>query len=98
MTEMVSSALVQEAISRGILFGFDRCEEKASHRHLMKRLEMAVSELDLALERSTKLPITDVSLLLCRKMIKSANVEAMEVLDKHKKQAVPTAPRTKHKE
>ncbi|WVZ61690.1 LOW QUALITY PROTEIN: hypothetical protein U9M48_011523, partial [Paspalum notatum var. saurae] len=55
----------------------------------MERLEMAVSELELALERSTKLPITDVPLLQRRKKIKCAYVQAMELLDKHKQQAVP---------
>ncbi|WVZ73650.1 hypothetical protein U9M48_021935 [Paspalum notatum var. saurae] len=36
----------------------------------MERLEMAVSDLELALERSAKLPITDIALLQRRNMIK----------------------------
>jgi ElaB/YqjD/DUF883 family membrane-anchored ribosome-binding protein len=91
MVEMVWSVLVQEAISRVISFGFSRREEKASQGHLMERLQMAANELELSLERSAKMPITDVSLFQCRKTIKRAYIEAMEQLDKHKQQAVPAA-------
>ncbi|WVZ61693.1 hypothetical protein U9M48_011526 [Paspalum notatum var. saurae] len=78
-----------EAVSRGFSFAWGKCEsKKLSQGHMMERLEMAVSELELALERSVKLPITDVSLLQRRKMIKCAYVQAMELLDKHKQQAV----------
>lgn len=48
---------------------------------------MAASELELALERSTKLPITDVSLLQRRKMIERGYDEAMELLNKCNQQA-----------
>ncbi|CAD6221507.1 unnamed protein product [Miscanthus lutarioriparius] len=86
---MLRSALVQEAVSRGVSFVLGWREEKASQGHLKERLEMAANELELALERSAKLPITDVSLLQRRKMIKRGYVEAMELLKKDKQQAVP---------
>ena len=85
------SALVQETVSRGVSFALGKREEKASQGHLMERLEMAVSELEFALERAMELPIRHVvSLLGRRKQIKSVYVEAMELLHKHKQQqAVP---------
>ena len=89
MAEMVCSALVQETVSRGVSFALGRREEKASQGHLTERLEMAVSELEFALERAMELPIRHLSLLQRRKMIKRAYVEAMELLDKHKQQAMP---------
>ncbi|WVZ83906.1 hypothetical protein U9M48_031001, partial [Paspalum notatum var. saurae] len=91
MAEMMLSAVVQEAVSRGISFLLDKREEQTSEAHIMGRLEMAVSDLELALERSAKLPITDVSPLQRRKMIKCAYVEAMELLDQHKEEAAPAA-------
>lgn len=50
---------------------------------------MAVSELEFALERAMELPIRHLSLLQRRKIIKRAYIEAMELLDKHRQQAVP---------
>ncbi|WVZ61694.1 hypothetical protein U9M48_011527 [Paspalum notatum var. saurae] len=82
----------QEAVSRGFSFAWGKCENKElSQEHMMERLEMAVSELELALERSIKLPITDVSLLQRRQMIKCAYVQARELLHKHKQQAAPVS-------
>ena len=89
MAEMVCSALFQETVSRCISFALGRREEKASQGHLRERLEMAVSELEFALERAMELPIRHLSLLQRRKIIKRAHVEAMELLDKHRQQAVP---------
>jgi hypothetical protein len=87
---MVCSALVQETLSRGVSFALGRREEKASQGHLMERLQMAISELEFALERAKELPIRHDSLLDRRRMIKRAYLEAMELLDKHKQQqAVP---------
>ncbi|XP_066393148.1 uncharacterized protein [Miscanthus floridulus] len=86
---MASPVIFQEAVNRGVTFGLARWDEKASQGHLKERLEMAANELELALERSAKLPITDVSLLQRRKMIKRGYVEAMELLKKDKQQAVP---------
>ncbi|XP_066393147.1 uncharacterized protein [Miscanthus floridulus] len=90
MVEMVCSALVQETVSRGVSFALGKREEKASQGHLMERLEMAVSQLEFALERVQELRIRQLSLICRRKQIKSAYVEATELLDKHKQQqAVP---------
>jgi len=90
MAEMVCSALVQETVSRGVSFALGMREEKASQGHLMERLEMAVSQLEFALERAQELRIRHLSLICRRKQIKSAYVEATELLDKHKQQqAVP---------
>ncbi|XP_066393146.1 uncharacterized protein [Miscanthus floridulus] len=90
MAEMVCSALVQETVSRGVSFALGKREEKASQGHLMERLEMAVSQLEFALERAQELRIRHLSLISRRKQIMSAYVEATELLDKHKQQqAVP---------
>lgn len=89
------SAVVQEAVSRGVSFVFGKREEeeKTPEAHTMDRLEMAASDLELALERSAKLPITDVSLIRRRNKIKRGYVEAMELLDKHKQAAAASAGR-----
>lgn len=50
--------------------------------HNVERLKMAVSQLEFALERTRKLPITDVSLLNQRKMFKLAYIEATGLLTK----------------
>ncbi|KXG23738.1 hypothetical protein SORBI_3008G133900 [Sorghum bicolor] len=50
------------------------------HKHNVERLKMAVSQLEFALERTGKLPITDVSLLDQRKMFKLAYVEGTDLL------------------
>jgi hypothetical protein len=90
MAEMFVSTLVQETVSKSVSFVLGKREEKASQGHLMERLQMAVSELEFALERAQELPIRHLSLLGRRKQIKSAYNEAMELLDKHKQQqAVP---------
>ncbi|KAM0875019.1 hypothetical protein ACQ4PT_037057 [Festuca glaucescens] len=84
MAEMVASALVQEGVSGVLSLAVSNREDKASQGHLMKRLEMAQSELEFALERSSKMPITDVSLLQRRMMLKCAFKECTIVLNKHK--------------
>lgn len=90
MAEVLGSALAQEAVSRAVSFGLSRREEKASQGHLTERLEMAVSELEFALERAQELPIRHLSLLRRRKQFKLAYAEAMELLDRrNKQQAVP---------
>ncbi|KAJ1254561.1 hypothetical protein BS78_K033300 [Paspalum vaginatum] len=91
MLGMVGSAMVQEAVSRAVSFVVGKREEAASQGHLMERLEMAANHLEFALEMSIKLPILDVSLLQRRKMIKCAYVQAMELLERHRQQAVPAA-------
>jgi hypothetical protein len=93
MAEMVCSALVQETVSRGVSFVLGKREEKASQGHLMEKLEMEVNRLEFALERAQYLPISHLSLISRRKMIESAYVEAMKLLNKQQQQqAVPPAP------
>ncbi|WVZ61708.1 hypothetical protein U9M48_011538 [Paspalum notatum var. saurae] len=89
---MVFSSVLQEFVSQGISFVLGKRKMKDSQGHMMERLEMAASGLELALGRSAKMPITDVSLLKRRKMLKRAYLEAMELLDKHKQQAAAAAP------
>ena len=84
MAEMVGSAVVQEAVSRVSSFMFNRRYEKEL---IVDRLEMALSELELALERSAKLPITDVALLRRRRLFKWAYIEGMRRLNRYKGEA-----------
>ncbi|CAM0145198.1 unnamed protein product [Urochloa decumbens] len=85
MAEMVGSAVVQEAVSRVSSFVLGKRKDKASEGHNIERLEMALSELEFALERSVKLPITDVSLICRRKVLKHAYAEGRNLLNKHKR-------------
>ncbi|KAF8731316.1 hypothetical protein HU200_016370 [Digitaria exilis] len=87
MAGILGSAVVQEAISRVSSIIFRKHEERASRKHIIERLEMAHTELELALERSGKLPITDVSLLRRRKILKRAYKECGDVLHRCKLQA-----------
>jgi hypothetical protein len=91
----VASALAQEMVSRAVSLvlqvGLKR-EDKApapaqlqaqaagAAGHNAERLKMAVSQLEFALERTGKLPITDVSLLDQRKMFKLAFIEGTSLL------------------
>ncbi|RLM58565.1 hypothetical protein C2845_PM18G05960 [Panicum miliaceum] len=84
---MVGSAVIQEVVSRVSSFVLGKREDKESKEHIIERLEMALAELEFALERSVKLPITDVSLLHRRKVIKHAYTEAASLLHKHKWQS-----------
>lgn len=84
MSEMVASALVQEGVSGVLSLAVSNREERTSQGHLLERLEMAHSELEFALERSSKMPITDLSLLRRRMMLKCAFEECTVVLHKHK--------------
>ena len=87
MDGMATSAVVQETVSRVSSFIFNKHEEKVSKGNL-ERLEMALTKLELAIERSSKLPITDVSLLRRRKILKRALEECGDVLTRHKLQAI----------
>uniref|UniRef100_A0ACD5TFA0 Uncharacterized protein n=1 Tax=Avena sativa TaxID=4498 RepID=A0ACD5TFA0_AVESA len=84
MGEMVASAVVQEAVSGAVSFMLSNREEKASKKRRMERLEMAHLELEFALERSKRMPITDRSLLCRMQMIEHAYEECGEALQKHK--------------
>ncbi|KAL6880277.1 hypothetical protein ACP4OV_011842 [Aristida adscensionis] len=81
-------AVVQEAITRVSSVVLSKREEKASREHSIERLEVAHSELELAVERSGKLPITDISLLRRRKILKRAFEECSDVLHRCKRRSV----------
>ncbi|PVH64640.1 hypothetical protein PAHAL_2G321700 [Panicum hallii] len=85
---MLGSPVVQEAISRVSSFISSKREEEASREHNIERLEMASTELELAIERSGKLPITDVSLLRRRKILKRALEECSDILHRCKQRAL----------
>ncbi|KAJ1287577.1 hypothetical protein BS78_02G020700 [Paspalum vaginatum] len=86
MAEMVGSAVVQEAVRRVSSFVFGKREDKASKRYSIERLQMALSELEFALERSAKVPITDMSLLRRKKVFRHAYAEGLNLANKHRQQ------------
>lgn len=83
MAEMVASTVVQEVLGGAVSY-LSGNREKVSERHNLEKLEMAHAQLEHALERSSKLPITDVSLLRQRRMFKRAYEECSEVVEKCK--------------
>ena len=82
----LSSALAQEGVSRVSSFISTKLDDRASRAHLVARLEMALSRWEFVLEWSRKQPITYVSLLRRRKMLKNAYMEGAALLIKHKQQ------------
>ncbi|TKW02174.1 hypothetical protein SEVIR_8G228500v4 [Setaria viridis] len=89
MAGMVGSAVVQETVSRITSYLFSKCdhdERTASTGHHIERLEMAHTELELALERSARMPITDVSLLRRRKLLERAFKDCGDLLHRCIKQ------------
>ncbi|CAL5089831.1 unnamed protein product [Urochloa decumbens] len=85
---MVISAVVQEAVTRVSSLVFSKCRDMAPEAHTIERVEMALAELEFALERSAKLPITDVSLLNRRKVFKGAYIEGVDLLNKYRRLAM----------
>ena len=85
---MLGPPIVQEAISRVSSFISRKREEEESREHNIERLEMANTELELAIERSGKFPITDVSLLRRRKILKRALEECSDILHRCKLRAL----------
>ena len=81
---VVASAVAQEGVSGVSSYISNKLEEKASAGHGIERLEMALSQLEFALERTGKLPITYISLLRRRKAMKQAYNEGISLLNKHK--------------
>ncbi|TVU40795.1 hypothetical protein EJB05_14273, partial [Eragrostis curvula] len=88
MADTVASSVVQEGVSWMSSYISGKLEEKVSEGHIMARLEMALSQLEFALERTGKLPIMHQSLLRRWKMFKEAYTEGMDLLSKHKLQLV----------
>jgi len=88
MARMVASAFVQETVSRVTSYLFSKLDDKveASRGHYAERLEMAHTELELALERSARMPITDVSLLRRRKLLERAFEDCEYLLHRCSKQ------------
>ncbi|XP_062186388.1 uncharacterized protein LOC133889976 [Phragmites australis] len=84
MVGMLGSALAQEGVNGVSSYIASKLEDNASRAHIMARLEMALSQLEFALERTGKLPITYISLLRRMKMFKSAYIEGTDLLNKHK--------------
>ncbi|KAL6880263.1 hypothetical protein ACP4OV_011828 [Aristida adscensionis] len=88
MAGVVGSAIAQEVVSRAFSSMLDQREGKASREHNIERLEMAHTELELALERSSKFPLTDASLLTRRKILKRALEKCGNVLDRSKRRVL----------
>jgi len=88
MARMVASAFVQETVSRVTSYLFSKLDDKveASRGHYAGRLEMSHTELELALERSARMPITDVSLLRRRKLLERAFEDCEYLLHRCSKQ------------
>ncbi|TVU02809.1 hypothetical protein EJB05_51656, partial [Eragrostis curvula] len=84
MAGMVGSALAHEGVSGASSYISGKLEEKASRAHTMAKLEMALSQMEFALERAGKLPITYVSLLRRMKVLKRAYLQGTDMLNKHK--------------
>lgn len=87
MAEIVSSAVIGEAVNRAIT-GLLGNKERLEQRDRLERLEMAHIKMDAALETSNKWQITDVPLLRWRKKLKRAAQECDDTLRSCKQQAV----------
>ena len=86
MEEIVTSAVVQDTVSRvlsGLVQKYEEKEESNANRNL-ERLEMAHIRLEAALETSNKWQITDASLLRWRRKLKRAAQECDDTLHKCK--------------
>ncbi|CAD6343254.1 unnamed protein product [Miscanthus lutarioriparius] len=64
----------------------EEVEDKASRADTIARLEIALSRLDIALEKTGRIPTTYISLLRSRKVLKRVYMEGIELLNKHKPQ------------
>lgn len=78
--EMVVQTLVDKVVNRAVSFVFRLCEEKPSQEDLMKRLVTAHDDLELKVERSNRLPITETTLLRRRMEIKQAFQECHDLI------------------
>lgn len=86
---MVVSAAVQETMNKVTSYLFtkgDNNDKISSRGHNIERLAVAHTELELALERSARMPITDVSLLRRRKLLKRAFKECGDLLHRCSRQ------------
>ncbi|CAN6181083.1 unnamed protein product [Urochloa humidicola] len=85
----VGAAVVQEAVSRGVSVVLGKRKEKASQGQYLERLLKAVKEVESVMERTAKMPITDVSLLRDRFELKRDFIEAAVLLDRRRKRQAP---------
>lgn len=92
MEGIVTSKVVDEAVSRAASFVSSILVDKVSQKDLIERLEMVHIKLDLALERSRMMPITFKSLLRLRKKLKDVFEECDDLLSKarDREQVVPS--------
>ncbi|XP_066392995.1 uncharacterized protein [Miscanthus floridulus] len=79
------SAIAKEGVNKVSSYISTKVEDKASRADTIARLEIALARLDIALEKTGRTPITYVSLLRSRKVLKRVYMEGIELLNKHKK-------------
>ncbi|XP_066393186.1 uncharacterized protein [Miscanthus floridulus] len=80
------SAVVEEGVSTVFSYISTKVEDKASRADTIARLEIALSRLDIALEKTGRIPTTYISLLRSRRVLKRVYMEGIELLNKHKPQ------------
>ncbi|CAL5078075.1 unnamed protein product [Urochloa decumbens] len=85
----LGAAVVQEAVSRTIPVVLGKRKDKASQGQYLERLSKAVKEVEFVLERTAKMPITEVSLLRDRFELKRDFVQAAALLDRRRKRQAP---------
>ncbi|CAL5077045.1 unnamed protein product [Urochloa decumbens] len=90
--QVVGGAVLQEIVSRGASLVLGKRKDKASQGQYQERLKKAVHEVEFVLERTAKLPITEVSLLRGRIELKRDFIQAgWLLLNKNKKSKTPQA-------
>ena len=65
----LSSAGIEQSTSKVFSYISTNVEDKASRADTIARLEIVLSRLDIALEKTGRIPITYVSLLRSRKVL-----------------------------
>jgi hypothetical protein len=76
----LSSAVIEQSTSKVFSYISTKIEDKASRADTVARLEIAPSRLDIALEKTGRIPITYVSLLRSRKVLKSVYTKGIDLL------------------
>ncbi|XP_062183350.1 uncharacterized protein LOC133887419 [Phragmites australis] len=87
MAEMVSSAVVQEAVSQVLSSIRDKYEGKSNAKEHMERMEMAHIKLEAAFETSDKWNVTSAPLLRWRSKLKRAVQECDDTLRRCKQRS-----------